>query len=152
MRFIYFILLPVIVMADKNNTAACFRDLVVLKNISNEFILLYATAGGNVLLLILNSTILFAVLGYMKPVISEIRKQTFIIIDNILRSYIPAEIREVVGCKPEVTLDGGEEKKEKKTAGKAKKRPSKPSKTSKTSTGKTGASIATTGGTAAASE
>uniref|UniRef100_A0A1I7UL88 Uncharacterized protein n=1 Tax=Caenorhabditis tropicalis TaxID=1561998 RepID=A0A1I7UL88_9PELO len=70
--------------------------------------LFYLTAGCNILLLILNITIFYAVLGYMKPTISEIRKQTFIIMDNILVSYIPSKIRKMLSCNPEVKL--GEEK------------------------------------------
>ncbi|CAL2029680.1 unnamed protein product [Caenorhabditis brenneri] len=144
MRFIFFFLLPVIVMAKSNNTL-CFMNFVYLKNISKDLTLLYMTAGCNILLLVLNITILYTVLGFMKPTISEIRKQTFIIMDNILLSYIPSPIRDILSCRSEVKL--GEEGNQ--STGKG----GKTSKgTTKTGTSKTSTGTTKTGTTAAASE
>ncbi|CCD61321.1 G_PROTEIN_RECEP_F1_2 domain-containing protein [Caenorhabditis elegans] len=120
---------------------ACDADIINIKaeRISKELAILYLTAGCNILLLILNITILFAIISYMKPAISEIRKQTFIIMDCILLTYIPNGIRDILGCKPELKLekrqkDTGKTGKPGKT-GKGKKA-STTSKSKKSTTGR----------------
>ncbi|EFO84868.1 hypothetical protein CRE_03990 [Caenorhabditis remanei] len=139
-------------MAQSNTSTNCFRDLITLKNLGGDLSLFYTMGAFNCLLLCINISILYAVLGYMKPTIAELRKQTYIIMDNILLSYIPAGIRETIGCQPEIKMGGGGGKAVGKPGGKGHKGSKGATKTmTKTSTGttKTGG---TTGATAAASE